>query len=74
VLKIHTKICITNFFSYSLAQLRALGKCIFLSLLGAPQEVTKKGAKAFPLGSPLLRVCSKFVYKHEIVLFSSKEN
>ena len=39
-------------FSYSLAQLRALGVRHLMLLLAARQEVAKKRAKAFPLGSP----------------------
>ena len=35
------------------AQLRAALCGIFMLLLGASQEVTKKDAKTFPLGSPL---------------------
>ena len=38
---------------YGLAQLRALGVPFLMLLLGASQEVTKKDAKTFPLGTPL---------------------
>ena len=44
---------ISNDFSLGRAYSFALRGSLCMSLLGSPQEVTKKRAKVFPLGSPL---------------------